>query len=476
MSGRTGGPSDKPPASAGGPSTHRFQDRRQERMRGAGTHAAIQKDFQFKLPPRKQPEPSQRHPISSTPAASRRVSTASQPGQVRGRQSKGKQRDDILEEIGSQASSDEEDDAERDESLLAPDASFPLETQAGASGIVPDLSLPVIPSSPPLPSSSRLDASVHRHTDTSRGAALDDTLVQLDADESVVPQVESFAADSPAAKAAQRGADTRKRRRQPSPGAETGPGRPGPASKKAKAASSATAAQKAAKAKGKGNAPAAAAQRQRVLFQEPTEAELSDDLDADATLREGEARRRAGRPPGATGAMSKPQRKQFQQRLRRALSLVLPNSSTLLLGDAGGAADVSGEADRRGRKSRKLLNDIDVIWATLDEELKSTIASQPSKSVVSALKALRRSVKARCAGLSEKTDHRTQLVLDLTRARKRKKEVRRLVLETRREVHRSVLEEGERRDEVRVWQNEKQDVDKITSFLDDIRTAARTWT
>ncbi len=33
-----------------GPSTHRFADRRQERMRGAGTQVAMQRDFQFKLP------------------------------------------------------------------------------------------------------------------------------------------------------------------------------------------------------------------------------------------------------------------------------------------------------------------------------------------------------------------------------------------------------------------------------------------
>jgi hypothetical protein len=71
-------PSTSRAAEVAGPSTHRFADRRQERMRGAGTAVAMQRDFQFKLPAKKSaPSTSAtaRAPAASTGTQDTSVST-----------------------------------------------------------------------------------------------------------------------------------------------------------------------------------------------------------------------------------------------------------------------------------------------------------------------------------------------------------------------------------------------------------------
>ncbi|KAN0060026.1 hypothetical protein ACQY0O_007999 [Thecaphora frezii] len=543
MSGPPGASEDAPSNAPARPaaSTHRFQDRRQQRMRGAGTHTAIQKDFQFKLPPRKLAPPpaqaqasasnatapatqkssrtpssasssrslsrktraatddsnasaassstdsiasrrSRRYPVSSTPAASRRASSISQVGLALGRSQS--RRDESLQEIRSQASSDVDDDAG------AATLASPALAEAGGT-FAPDLSIPAIPSPPS--SASRLEASAGRNTSVSHRSDLEDSLVQLGPNDSLVSQDGGAEVlESPAATAVKRGQEARKRRRQASPGGES-ERRAAAAfqsSKKAKThaippSAVATGASQDKdkgkareqdperdqnKVKGKGKAKAKPA---RVTFEAPAEADMSD-LDADMTYQD--RRPRLGRLSvlGSVGPLTKPQQKQLEKRLRRALSLVVPKS--YLIDGGEGETAAAGGATAVPRKSRRLLNDVDVVWATLDDELKQTVEAQPNKRVVAALKAVRRRVREACQGLSEQTDRRSRAILDLVRARKRKREVRRAVWQARRKVVASSQEEKQREGEVKRWKRENEDVHQIQTFLSDIQRASSAWT
>ena len=145
--------------------------------------------------------------------------------------------------------------------------------------------------------------------------------------------------------------------------------------------------------------------------------------------------------------------KTIQRRLKRALSLALPE-----------------------RKKQRHLNDADVIWSVVDEELRTTTASQPVKRVAAALKAVRTAVKDEFTRISAHADERTHLLTTLVRARRLKKALRREVYETRTEVVRSETIEAERRRELETWRKHSNQVREVQGFLEKLRTQAQAWT
>ncbi|KAJ1035480.1 hypothetical protein NDA13_000892 [Ustilago tritici] len=512
------------PSDMAGPSSHRFAERRQERMRGAGTAVAMQRDFAFKLPPKRsgpsaaatastsrqadasisvdstgaprkrgRPRgsgPRQREraaaaaaaaaaaeesfdspadysayslpidenidpallsqhldasssigvarrvarpdagPMASTPAASRIIqkqlrassSTCRAPSSVGQGYA-----DDRDEDFGSQIG--DVDDNSRDDSNSSGgagvgmmDASPGWNDNYGQM----DETLPMIPS--PVASSSHVDASVRRMRPSIGGTSV-----------SRLSIVGSTHGDSPAARAAQRNLQSQQQRRQGSPGSET--------------------------QKRRGRPPKAAGaqpSKRRALMQEPSE---YDETVMDQTMVE----RQRGSAPSNSG----PARgKDLQRRLKRALTLVFS-------ADSAAADDEEGDDSTRPskrRKSAKYLNDVDIIWSIVDEELRSAIEEQPAKAPFLALKALRKSVRANFLNLSEKTDTRTTLISQLVRARKQKRLLRKDVFAKRSELAKSTVECKEREKEVEGWKKEVKDVRKVNAFLLNLREIAAAWT
>lgn len=484
-------------------STNRFADRRQERMRGAGTAVAIQRDFQFKLPPkragaastaatgpdastsadsslgkrkpgrprgsgakqraaaeeasfdagsdlnafspppmhdelpysphtdasgsmgvgRRMARPRTSAPISSTPAPSRIVKQ----GQQRAASpSRAEDDDEEEEELGSQIG-DEYSGSSADASAGG--------SAGGAAGLMDvsppgwdgglddgmDESLPMIPS--PAASSSHVDSSVRRMRPSVGGVSASRLSIASNA-------------DSPAARAAQRNLDARQRRRQGSPGTERIAKQAPPT---------------AAKARGGRAAPKSAAiPLSRALFQAPSE------LDGDETAMDRTLLERQRRPASTSAA---PSSRETQKRLKRALSLVFADDP-----------DTS-----RKRKSAKYLNDVDIIWSIVDDELRSAIEEQPAKAPFLALKALRKSVRANFLNLSEKTDTRTTLITQLVRASKQKRELRKEVFAKRGELAKVSTEAGERERELRDWKKEVAQVRRCNAFLGGLRESAAAW-
>lgn len=493
------------PSNLAGPSTHRFAERRQERMRGAGTAVAMQRDFQFKLPPkrattaattsardhdadtseaRRKPGrprgsgPRQREkaaaaaaaaaaggsfdnsanlddfapsaqddpslsshrfdtstsigvarrvappqssgPISSTPAASRIRKQLREPSSsVAGSARKGARsapspyadadEEDLDSQIGD--AGDYSHDGTGSSAAAAMMDGSPG-WDAGMGGA--DESLPMIPS--PAASSSHVDTSVRRMRPSIGGASA-----------SRLSIADSTHADSPAARAAQRNLDARQSRRQRSPGVER--------------LQRASASSRDATAKRRGRPPkgsTGAQPRSRALVQEPSE---HDETVVDSTMVERQRARPAAVParPG----------RELQRRLKRALSLVF-SPSELPEGDA----DDSSAPPSKKRKSVKYLNDVDIIWSIVDEELRSAIEEQPAKAPFLALKALRKSVRSNFLNLSEKTDNRTTLISQLVRARKQKRALRKEVFQKRTELAKATVEARERDKELRGWRKE----------------------
>lgn len=160
----------------------------------------------------------------------------------------------------------------------------------------------------------------------------------------------------------------------------------------------------------------------------------------------------------------------MQKRLKRALTLVFSAS------DVPNDADDSGARPAKKRKSAKYLNDVDIIWSVVDEELRSAIEEQPAKAPFLALKALRKSVRANFLNLSEKTDTRTTLISQLLRARKQKRQLRRDVFAARTELAKVSVEASERQKEMNDWSTEVKDVRRVNAFLLNLRHQAAAWT
>lgn len=426
-----------------GPSTHRFQDRRQERMRGAGTQVAIQRDFQFKLPPatrptapaastpsvpRKRGRPSNaekarraslsndavspastsvgvarraaRPPISSTPAASRTLTQPRRSPLFRGPNS--------LDDEGSQIGDEDDQMPLDDEPFVQHDDEW--------NGSIPqvDTSLPMIPS----PSTPGLRA-VPR-TRPSLAASSVGNLSLGDNDEY---------RDSPSSRAADRNLDARKRKRQSSPGAPR-PRKPAAPKKAAKP-----------------RQPKAA----RAVLSVPVDYDEDDSLQ-DRTIMEQRAGNTSRRVAGDTSRrFSAVQGREMQKRLKRALSLVFSPEDAAELPHAD---DSTNTVVAKKRKSRKYLNDVDVLWSFVDDELRVAIEEQPAKAPFLALKALRKSVRANFLALSEKTDGRTTLISHLVRARKHKRDLRKQVFATRSELSKLTLLAHDRQQELDAWKHE----------------------
>lgn len=149
------------------------------------------------------------------------------------------------------------------------------------------------------------------------------------------------------------------------------------------------------------------------------------------------------------GAVGGPARsgRDLQKRLKRALTLVYSATDA----DEG---DEAGAPSAKKRKSGKYLNDVDIIWSVVDEELRNAIEEQPAKAPFLALKALRKSVRSNFLNLSEKTDSRTTLISQLVRARKQKRQLRKEVFACRSELAKSTAEAGERTREMNDWKKE----------------------
>ncbi|GAC72980.1 hypothetical protein PANT_8c00008 [Moesziomyces antarcticus T-34] len=512
-------PSTSRASEVAGPSTHRFADRRQERMRGAGTAVAMQRDFQFKLPAKKSaPSTSAtaRAPAASTGTQDTSVSTENsetrrRPGRPRGSGPRQKERAAAAAAAAAAASAESSPDVsvvvDADTSLLPdqklnssrpdastsigvprrvarPHSSAPISSTPAPSRIqkpslasasrasqrnardadedvdsqlgdeddysLPgggaaldaspgwdaglddmDESLPVIPS--PAASSSHVDTSVRR-TRPSVGGASVSRLSIADS-----PSTRAHV-DSPAARAAKRSLDARQRRRQGSPGTER---------------------HSAPTEKRRGRPPKSAVpakSRSRALLREPVE---QDETVMDRTMIE----RHRG---GAVGGPARSGR-DLQKRLKRALTLVYSATDA----DEG---DEAGAPSAKKRKSGKYLNDVDIIWSVVDEELRSAIEEQPAKAPFLALKALRKSVRSNFLNLSEKTDSRTTLISQLVRARKQKRQLRKEVFACRSELAKSTAEAGERTREMNDWKKEVTDVRKVNAFLLNLRHQAAAWT
>lgn len=160
----------------------------------------------------------------------------------------------------------------------------------------------------------------------------------------------------------------------------------------------------------------------------------------------------------------------MQKRLKRALSLVFSAS------EVPDHADDSSARPSKKRKSAKYLNDVDIIWSIVDEELRSAIEEQPAKAPFLALKALRKSVRSNFLNLSEKTDNRTTLISQLLRARKQKRLLRKDVFAKRSELAKLTVEASEREKEMQDWSREVKDVRKANAFLLNLRHQAAAWT
>ncbi|SPO27563.1 uncharacterized protein UTRI_04405_B [Ustilago trichophora] len=546
MSSRGGGNTSRAPGSGSNaasrqsdmarPSSHRFADRRQERMRGAGTAVAMQREFQFKLPPKRTPaaaaptrtsgdastsidsagttrkrgrprgsgprqkeraaaaaaaaqesvdhdaaahdfggfspppadeaslmdasssvgvarrvaRPQSSGPISSTPAASRirkdpsAASAASRQGVVSAQHS---YLDQDEEELGSQlGDADDFSGSSGGDAGAAGmiDAASPGDWDGGLAGDI-DVSLPMIPS--PAASSSHIDNSVRRMrpnvggTSASRLSIADTTTH----------------ADSPAARAAQRNLDARQRRRQASPGTQRLPS---------------AASAKRPRGRPPKSATTNAAKPPRALIQAPSD--YDEETLVDRTMVERQGRVSSGfNTRGSGGVVG---RKEMQKRLKRALTLVFSASSS----DPSDAADddddeSSRPATKKKRKSAKYLNDVDIIWSVVDEELRSAIEEQPAKAPFLALKTLRKSVRSNFLNLSEKTDSRTTLISQLLRARRQKRQLRSQVFAKRSELNKVSVEAKEREKEMQDWNNEVQDVTRVNGFLHSLRNHATAW-
>lgn len=159
----------------------------------------------------------------------------------------------------------------------------------------------------------------------------------------------------------------------------------------------------------------------------------------------------------------------MQKRLKRALSLVFSAD------EAADADDPDTSRATKKRKSAKYLNDVDIIWSIVDEELRSAIEEQPAKAPFLALKALRKSVRSNFLNLSEKTDNRTTLILQLMRARKQKRLLRKEVFKKRSELAKTTVEAGERQKELDDWSNEVREVRRCNAFLLNLRHQASAW-
>ncbi|KAJ1022590.1 hypothetical protein NDA16_003579 [Ustilago loliicola] len=488
------------PSDVAGPSSRRFAERRQERMRGAGTAVAMQRGFAFKLPPKRSgPSAAPRASTSKQADASISVDSTGAPrkrGRPRG--SGPRQRERAAVEAAAAAAAEAEEsfdgpadygtysppiDENIDPALLSqrldasssigvprrvarPDAG-PMASTPAASRIIQkqpraipssagrsytddrdddfgsqigdgddmidaspgwdanfgqmDESLPMIPS--PAASSSHVDSSVRR----------------MRPSVSRLSNADSTHGDSPAARAAQRSMQSRQQRRQGNPGTE--------------------------RQKRRGRPPKSAAaqpSKRRALMQIPSE---HDETVMDRTMLE----RQRGTAPSTSG----PARgKEMQKRLKRALTLVFS-------ADSAAADDEDGDDSSRPtkrRKSAKYLNDVDIIWSIVDEELRSAIEEQPAKAPFLALKALRKSVRANFLNLSEKTDTRTTLISQLVRARKQKRLLRKDVFAKRSELAKSTVESKEREKEMQGWKKEVKDVRKVNAFLLNLRDMAAAWT
>ncbi|TKY84683.1 hypothetical protein EX895_006585 [Sporisorium graminicola] len=504
--------------------SNRFADRRQERMRGAGTAVAIQRDFQFKLPQKRPTAAPTPNPDASASTSNDSSLTKRKPGRPRGSGPKQKAAAAAAAAAAAEASFDAGSDLNafsppplHDELLYSPHAdasgsmgvgrrmarprtSAPIsstpapsrinkQTQhrtassvapsprrgndvyddeelgsqigdysgssadasaggsAGGAGMVVsppewdggmdgvDESLPMIPSPA---ASSHVDSSVRRMRPSIGGASASRLSI-------------ASHADSPAARAAQRNLDARQRHRQGSPGTQ----------RISKQAPLATAA--AAKARG-GRPPSksAAIPSRRALIQVPTE--IEDETVMDRTMLE--RQRRAASISSARAA--RPGR-ELQKRLKRALSLVFSAE------EAADPDDPDAPPPGKKRKSAKYLNDVDIIWSIVDEELRSAIEEQPAKAPFLALKALRKSVRSNFLNLSEKTDNRTTLISQLMRARKQKRLLRKEVFAKRSELAKVTVEAGERQKELDDWSKEVKDVRRCNAFLLNLQHQAAAW-
>ncbi|CDR87425.1 uncharacterized protein SPSC_00539 [Sporisorium scitamineum] len=494
-------------------SSHRFADRRQERMRGAGTAVAIQRDFQFKLPSkrtapastanpdastsadssltrrkpgrprgsglkqraaaaaaaaaaadlnafsppplhdelpysphtdasgsmgvgRRMARPRTSAPVSSTPAPSR-ITKQGQPRTASSVAAATRRADDD-EELGSQIGDDysgSSADASAGGSAGGA-AMMDLSPPGWDDGMdAVDESLPMIPS--PAASSSHVDSSVRRMRPSIGGASASRLSI-------------ASHADSPAARAAQRNLDARQRRRQCSPGTQR-------ISNQAP-----TATTTAAKARGGRPTSKPANPAGRALVQIPTE--IEDETVMDRTMLD-----RQGRGASTSTARAAPSSREMQKRLKRALSLVFSAD------EAADADDPDTSRATKKRKSAKYLNDVDIIWSIVDEELRSAIEEQPAKAPFLALKALRKSVRSNFLNLSEKTDNRTTLILQLMRARKQKRLLRKEVFKKRSELAKTTVEAGERQKELDDWSNEVREVRRCNAFLLNLRHQASAW-
>uniref|UniRef100_V5F2J3 Uncharacterized protein n=1 Tax=Kalmanozyma brasiliensis (strain GHG001) TaxID=1365824 RepID=V5F2J3_KALBG len=340
-------------------------------------------------------------------------------------------RGDDDDEVGSQLG---EDYAGSSASASAGSGSGPMidEPYDWSANLDPNLdpveeSLPMIPS--PVASSSHVDASVRRMRPSIGGTSVSHLSI-------------ASGGDSPAARAAQRNLDSRQRRRQGSPGSER---------IYKQAAATAAAASIAAKRRGR---PPKSASAPRALIQLPTEQD--DETVMDRTILE--------RQRGATSAA---RTRETQKRLKRALSLVFSEADP---------DDPDSSQPSKKSKSAKYLNDVDIIWSIVDEELRSAIEEQPAKAPFLALKALRKSVRSNFLNLSEKTDNRTTLISQVVRARKQKRLLRKEVFAKRSELAKVTVEAGEREKEMKEWKSEVGDVRRVNAFLVNLRHQAAAWT
>lgn len=287
--------------------------------------------------------------------------------------------------------------------------------------------------------------------------------------------------DSPSSRAADRNLDARKRKRQTSPGAAERQPRKIAAPKKAAAA--------------KPRQPAGKAGR--AVISVPVDYDEDDSIQ-DRTLMDQQraansSRRLTGDSSTASRRMSAVQGRDMQKRLKRALTLVFSPSDAA---DLPNADESTSTVVAKKRKSRKYLNDVDVLWSFVDDELRVAIEEQPAKAPFLALKALRKSVRANFLALSEKTDGRTTLISHLVRARKHKRELRKQVFATRSELSKLTILAHDRQKELDSWKHEvnvslpthfaprprilthvfwSQDVRKVNSFLENLRDMAGAW-
>ncbi|CEH14520.1 hypothetical protein CBOM_02358 [Ceraceosorus bombacis] len=487
-------------AGPSGSAAHRFQERRQERMRGAGTQRVEQRPFTFSKGPRASTRAATAARSSTAQKASssssardavqtpRRADADAPQAPLRsamrgGREKAATARPSVaLVGAAEQSMGDGEVHGTRrtiegaDRTAGASRRSSVNFIQSALKGRNQGLAASASQSNARAPTTSTpFRARVSSSTASSRSREDDEASVPSDEDDLLGgPETASFTADdqmpyiaspeldahvdSPGVSAAARVMEARKRKRQASPGTVRKVQSQlsfSKASTRSAARAKGTAARKAETKGGRAKGRPPKSSKSRAPSRKELEAE---DLDASLTAADLTLASARGQLAGASSNRSEPtaaERRAMKKKLRSVVRLALGSSKS-----KGGSAPT----------------DVDVLWSIVERHLRDATDAQPQAPIAKALKTIRRSARTLFATLSERAMERSTLLRQLSTARRRKRILRKEVfdqrtelLETKREVDRLDKEE-------RKVKEEAQRTERLKKYLADLRAASKEWT